>query len=111
VFFEPKKVVLRDERTKADRRFLTARYKRKGDLVFEGQDIGEGVKAFWGCTEYEWTWTVKAQDIPKLMSALNVRRRLLTEIKRRFSGPDASRVETFLKESTAPYLFWSRVGD
>ena len=111
VFFEPKKVLLRDERSKSDRRFLTARHERNGDLVFEGQDVGEGVKAFWGYTEYEWTWTVKAHDVPKLMLALNVRRRLLTEIKRRFSGANASDVETFLKESASPYLTWSRVGD
>ena len=111
MFFEPKEVVLRDERTETDRRFLTARYKRKGDLVFEGQDIGKGVKDFWGYTEYEWTWTVKAHDIPKLMLTLNVKRKLLTEIKRRFSGPNGSRIETFLKEGAVPYMFWSRIGD
>lgn len=111
MFFEPKEVVLRDERTTTDRRLLTARYKRKGDLVFQGQDIGESVKAFWGSIEYEWTWTVKAHDIPKLMTALNVRRELLREVKRRFSGPNAFRVETFLKESAVPYLVWSRTGD
>ncbi len=111
VFFEPKEVLLRDERSKSDRRVLTARYNRKGDLVFEGQDIGERVKAFWGCTEYEWTWTVEAHDIHKLMLALNVRRKLLTEIQRRLSGANASNVETFLKEGAVPYVFWSRVGD
>ena len=111
MFFEPKEVVLRDERTKTDRRSLTAGYKRGRDLVFEGQDIGEGVKAFWGYDEYEWAWTVKAHDVPKLMLALNVRQKLLTEIRRRFSGPNASRVETFLKENEVPYLSWSRVGD
>jgi len=104
-------VVLRDERTKSNRRFLSARHKRKSDLIFEGHDIGDGVGAVWGCTEYEWAWTVKAHDIPKLMLALDVRRKLMTEIKRRFSGPNASRVEPFLIESSVPYLAWSRIGD
>jgi len=110
VFFEPKEVVLRDERTESDRRFLSARYKRQGDLIFEGQDLGKSVRAFWGCTEYEWTWTVKAHDIPKLMLALNAKK-VMTNIKRRFSGPNAARVEAFLKQNEIPYLFWSRVGD
>lgn len=111
MFFEPKEVVLRAERTKTVRRSLTARYRRGRDLVFEGQDLGEGVSDVWGYDEYEWTWTIKAFDVPKLMLALDVRRKLLTEIKRRFSGPNASFIEDFLKENTVPYLFWSRVGD
>ena len=111
MFFEPKKVVLRDEQTKNDSRRLVARYEPNGDLIFEGQDLGEGVEAFWGNNEHEWTWTIEARDVPKLMQALNVRRKPLNEIKRRFSGPQASGIETFIQDSAVPFLFWSRVGD
>jgi len=111
MFFELKKVVLRDERTKTDSRGLIARYGLNGDLIFEGQDLGAAVKAFWGSSEYEWTWTIKAHDAPKLMQALKVRRNPLRELKRRFSGPRASGIETFLRDNAVPFLFWSRVGD
>lgn len=111
MFFEPKKVVLRDERTKNDSRRLAVRHQPNGDLIFEGQDIGAGVGALFGVNEYEWTWTIEARDIPKLMQTLNTRRKLMTAIRRRFSGPDAARIESFLRDSTVPFSVWNRVGD
>jgi hypothetical protein len=111
VFFEPREVVLRDERTETDRRWLVARYQPKGDLVFEGHDFGEGVRAYWGSAEYEWVWTVKSHDVPKLMRALGIWRRLLTTIQQRFSGPQAANLAGFLQANGIPYVAWSRTGD
>jgi hypothetical protein len=111
MLFEKKQVILRREHSKSDRRSLVARLCPNGDVVFDGQDLGEGVKAFFGSREYEWSWTVKMTDVPKLRSALGVRRGLLEAIERRFRAEAAGTVEPFLKEHSIPYLTWSRVGD
>lgn len=110
MFFEPKRVVLRDEKTRTDRRYLEARYAKR-DLVFEGRDLGESVAAVFGDSEYEWTLTVERADLPKLRAALGVRSRLMNAIKRRFSGPSGASVQPFMDEHSVPYRFWSRVGD
>ncbi len=47
-------VVLRDTRDEGGARYLEAAIKSNGDLVISGQDLGPGVKAFFGVSEYEW---------------------------------------------------------
>ena len=86
-----------------------------------GHDLGHGVSSLMGYSEYEWTETVAAVDIPKLTAALNVRgvfgtpwgrsRRLLRALRRRFSGGNASQLGHFLREHGIPYSLWNRVGD
>ena len=72
LIFGSKSVVLRDERTNGDRRFLLGPYRTQGELIFMGHDLGHGVSSLMGYSEYEWTETVAAVDIPKLTAALNV---------------------------------------
>lgn len=117
---EPASAVLRDERTPTDLRSLTARLGTDGDLIVEGHDLGSGVESVFGYREYEWSVTVAAADIPKLVAALRGRRSLfggrrrhglLSALRRRFSGDNARKLEPFLKERGIPYAFWNRIGD
>lgn len=114
-------VVLRDERTPTSRRSLSARLGPEGDLIIDGQHLGNGVESLSGYREYEWNLTVAAVDTPKLLAALNgrpglfgllrSRRSLLEALLRRFSGDNADQLESFLKENDVPYSFWNRIGD
>ena len=121
VIFGPRRVVLRDERTTGDRRFLSAAIDAQGDLIFTGHDLGDGVGVLSGYSEYEWTVTIAAVDVPKLAAALNVRGvfgtswrcngRLLRALQRRFSGGNESQLVPFLEKQGIPHAFWNRVGD
>jgi hypothetical protein len=119
--FGPKSVVLRDERTNGDWRFLSVRIGTKGEVIFAGHDLGDGVGSLMGYREYEWTMTVAVLDVPNLAAALNVRgafgtpwgrsRRLLHALRHRFFGGNASQIGPFLKEHGIPSSLWNRVGD
>ncbi|HVK55708.1 MAG TPA: hypothetical protein VM532_11845 [Burkholderiales bacterium] len=104
-------VVLRDERTDGDTRYLGAKYCANGDLLIEGQDIGDRVEAVFGYIEYEWMWTIKSTNLPKLAKALGVKSNLLGALKLRFSGNAAADLWDFLAENEIPYESWSRIGD
>jgi len=108
---ERTRAVLRDERTEGDVRYLSATYSTEGNLVIEGQDIGDGVEAAFGCREYEWTWTIARADLPKLLAALHAESSLLNALEVRFRGPAAAQLGSFLKENNVPYESWSRIGD
>ncbi len=103
-------VVLRSERSGQDVRSLVARYS-DGDLIFEGQDLGPSVERFFGegQWEYEWVFTVRKANLPKLEKALNTAD-LLAALQRDFSGPNAAGIEAFLKLHNIPYEIWNRVG-
>lgn len=105
------RAVLRDERTEGDVRYLGASYSTEGYLVIEGQDIGDGVEAAFGCREYEWTWTIARADLPKLLAALDAESNLLNALEIRFRGRAAAELGPFLKENDVPYESWSRIGD
>jgi hypothetical protein len=105
------RAILRDEKTDGDMRYLGVRYSSDGDLVIEGQDLGDAVEVAFGYHEYEWTWTVARSDLPKLAEALGASSSLLVAIENRFRGPAAAHLATFLKENDIPYTSWSRIGD
>ena len=106
-----KKIVLREERTTGDCRFLGAEIKGNGDLVFEGQDVGSGVEGVFGFREYEWYWTVKELDIPKLKNAIGRDGDILELLKEQFSDENAAGLFEFMKENNVPFESWSRTGD
>jgi hypothetical protein len=41
--------------------YLSAKIDKDGDLVLEGQDLGSGVEAYWGDSDYEY-WVVVSAD-------------------------------------------------
>jgi hypothetical protein len=105
------RVVLRDERTPGDTRNLSASHSSDGDLVIEGQDLGAGVEHAFGHREYEWVWTIAQADVPALSTALSENGDILDALARRFSGPDAAHLHSFLTENRIPFKTWSRIGD
>jgi hypothetical protein len=109
--FEPPNVVLREERSGSDYRYLGASYNKDGDLIIEGQDLGALVEENWGSGEYEWTLTISKADLPLLANALGIKKGILNELKNKFNGVDSNRLEQFLKENNVPTTFWSRTGD
>lgn len=109
--FRKKKVILRQEKSKTDYRYLRAEIKENGDLAFEGQDLGSGVEGAFGASEYEWYWTVKAQDIPKLQKAIGSRSNILKSLEKSFSGQNAAKLYEFMQDNEIPFESYSRVGD
>ena len=104
-------VTLREERTKGDYRFLGAELKENGDLVIEGQDLGNGVKCAFGCVEYEWCWTIKANDIPLFKKAIGSEKEILEILETYFSREKASGLYEFMQNNKIPFDSWSRIGD
>ena len=105
------RVVLREERSKTDIRHLSAGYASNGDLLIEGQDLGDGVQRIFGRDEYEWVWTIRAAELPKLAMALGGASDLLQALAGRFSGANAGHLGAFLNEGSVPFETWSRIGD
>ncbi len=109
--FRKKKVILRQERSKTDYRYLGVEIRENGDLAFEGQDLGSGVEGAFGASEYEWYWTVKAQDIPKFQRVIGSRSNILKSLKKSFSGQNAAKLYEFMQDNEIPFESYSRVGD
>lgn len=105
--------VLRQTRNEDGTRYLAAKLQANGDIVIEGQDLGNGVERIFGegIREYEWAWTIRAIDVPKLSEVLGSPPNLLKAFKGRFSGDNAANLFTFLKDSGIPLDVWSRKGD
>ena len=75
---------------------LSARIKENGDLVLEGQDLGEFVKERFGDSDYEYSLIVKAEYKDTI---------LLNLIQERFA--DDSEFRGWLDEKQIPCEFWS----
>lgn len=105
------RAILRNERAEGDLRYLGATYSSEGNLVIEGQDLGNAVEAAFGYREYEWTWVIACADLPKLAAALDTRTDLMAALEHRFSGPAAAQLAAFLQEHNIPHTGWSRIGD
>lgn len=112
---ETRQVVLRQTRDRDGSRHLGACLEPGGDLLMEGQDLGDGVEAHFGagCREYEWCWTVRAADLPALLDALEQPPGTdpLVALAGRFSGERAAGLKAFLEQHEIPHETWSRVGD
>lgn len=108
-------VILRQTKEDTGSRYLAASLNEQGDLVFEGQDLGADVEAYWGrgCFEYEWTWTIKAQHLLLLSDALAVPKEtdILAALVASFSEERAAGIKGFLDREAIPHDVWSRVGD
>lgn len=104
-------VILRNEKRENDSRYLAASYNTDGDLIIEGQDLGENVQSFFGCIEYEWTWTIRATNLPSLKQALGNSDNVLESLKTRFSNENAAGLITFLTDNKIVFESWSRIGD
>jgi hypothetical protein len=111
----PPRTILRESRDADGLRHLDARLAADGDLVIEGQDLGDGVERFHGpgIREYEWIWTVRAKELPALVAALGGQpgEGVLGLLERRFAGEAAAGLRAFLDGSGIAVESWSRLGD
>ncbi|SFK57903.1 hypothetical protein [Methylophaga sulfidovorans] len=106
-----KKTELRNERDKNSLRFLGAEIQPNGDLVFIGQDIGPVVERTFGSSEYEWQWTIKAENIPSFQKALGEEGHIIKLLETHFSDEKAAGLLPFLEEHNIPFESWYRYGD
>jgi hypothetical protein len=94
-------------------RHLVASLSADGTLTIEGHDLGHDVEQTFGDgnREYEWVWTIRSENIPHLVSALDAGDDVLTALAARFSNDAAAELKTFLDEQEIPHECWSRIGD
>lgn len=63
-------------------------FNEKGQLIFDGYDIGKGVEDCWGDSDYEYNYTIEPLNVEKFYSLLGIakgdRYALLLELKKRF---------------------------
>lgn len=79
-------------------------FNEKGQLIFDGFDVGKAVEDAMGDSDYEYTYTIESKEIIKLYSLFGIadcdKQKLLIEIKNRFEGNDAySKFGEFLNEN------------
>lgn len=104
-------VVLRRVKDADGTRFLGASLTADGNIVIEGQDLGDGVERFFGVREYEWIWTIPAASVPALLAALGVADNPLAALQAQFSGENAALLDPFLEANGISTERWSRLGD
>lgn len=104
-------IVLRDTKDEGGRRYLGASIDENGDLVITGQDLGPGVEEAFGpgIREYEWVWTVKKGELPKLAAALGGD--VMTCLARDYSGARAADLYELLDGLGIDFRTFSRHGD
>ena len=84
------------------------------DFHIEAQDLGKGVRGYWGAGigEYEWTITIRGSDVPALLQALDTKADVLAALEKRFKGKKSSNeLQPFLDQHNIPYGFWFWMGD
>jgi hypothetical protein len=91
----PKKVQLFEERGPTSR-FIHARIEDNGNLVVEGQDVGEEPQKWFDDSDYEFWVTIRAEDKDRVILAL------IEKVYRgRFKAVDEFR--EFLEEKEIPF--------
>lgn len=68
-------------------------FTEKGQLFFDGYDIGKTVEEVWGDSEYEYTYVIEPDQVEKIYEIYDLKKddknALLAEIKKCFSGNNA----------------------
>jgi len=77
-------------------------------LCIEGYDIGRRVEEYWGDSDYEYSTTVRAEDVPRVYEHLEVPKgdkdALLSAIASRFQGNKCySEIQQWLDDHKIPY--------
>jgi len=105
-------VILRDERSDADRRSLWAYLDDEGNLHIDGQDLGPSTAPASGDGEYEWFRTIRAEHLQRLVITLHglVGDDPLDLLEARWSGARSYELERLLREGEIPTEFFSWSG-
>jgi hypothetical protein len=99
-----RKVMLREERTGPDQRFLWAYVSTDGALHIDGQDLGPATSPPSHDGEYEWFQTIQPEHLPRLVELLGGEpgTDLLDLLAERYTGAGAAALERILRESGIP---------
>ena len=99
-----RKVMLREERTGRDGRFLWAYVDDSGRLHIDGQDLGPGTAPVSSDGEYEWFSTIAAADVPRVVALLGGQPGddVLDVLERGFTGAASYDLEARLRASDIP---------
>ena len=107
----PRTVTLRSLHDEDGSRHLSATLDEGGDLRFSGHDLGPGVTRFWGegVDEYEWTHTVRARDVPRLVAALGggPGADVLGLLQSPAAGENGAEIVSIMRAHGIPYEAWS----
>ena len=102
-----KKIVLRHIKKPDENRehYLSIELKENGDLFLDGWDVTPVAKDFYGDSEYEYTKTIKNQDLHYLKIAFNVvnGKDILEFLEENFSGEKSFEFERLLNENNVPF--------
>lgn len=105
-------VVLAYTEDEGGTRRLTARKDEAGNLLIEGQDLGPGVRSFFGHSEYEYAYSVAAEDLDRLSDVLGrPGDDPLTILKKDRPGQRAFGLRQLIDDHDLIASAWSRVGD
>jgi len=102
------KIILFREEKPDIRIYMEMYFNEKGQLIFEGQDLGKLVEEWWGDSDYEYSYTIESAEVEKLYSILGIasfdKHALLLEIKKRFEGNEAySKFGDFMRENNIDF--------
>jgi len=102
------KVILYREERPDIKIYMEMYFNEKGQLLFDGQDIGKAVDDWWGNSDYEYTYTIEPVEVEKLYALLGIansdKHSLLLEIKKRFKGNNTySKFGDFMKENNIDF--------
>ncbi|RPI06987.1 MAG: hypothetical protein EHM64_00900 [Ignavibacteriae bacterium] len=88
-------------------------FNEKGQLYFDGHDVGKSVEEYCGDSDYEYIYTVEPEEVNKFYNLLSIRdgdqSALLQEIKNRFSVNKAySLFGVFMRENNIKFGSFTR---
>jgi hypothetical protein len=83
-------------------------FNEEGEFVFDGGDIGSGVKRIWGRSQYEYGFTISSTEVNKLFEVMQVevsdRKTLFLKLKDRFGNNEGySEFCNFLADKEISY--------
>jgi hypothetical protein len=103
---------LRAEVDGDDSRFLDAFVDDDGVLHIDGQDLGPATAIVSSDGEYEWSRTIAAADVPRLVAELGGQpgEDVLDLLQRNWSGSRSYDLEKLLRETAIPVSLWTWSG-
>ena len=99
-----RKVMLREERTGPNQRFLCAYVDADGALHIDGQDLGPATAPPSHDGEYEWFDTIQPEHLPRLIELLGGEpgADILDLLAKRYTGAGVAAFERILRKSGIP---------
>jgi hypothetical protein len=106
---EGRQVQLRRERDGADSRYLRAYMDASGNLHIDGHDLGPGTAPVSADGEYEWFKTIRAEDVPKVVTLLggDAGDDVLDLLEAHYTREGSYELEKRLRESDIKVEFFS----